>query len=86
MPCKSDCQPIFGVTQFVTQFKRVKRYFGALGGKQNKTFRKKCFDNMISKMVLILCKLLRKIYFVKFDFKGVYFGRYAHCDAIYTCS
>ena len=30
-------------------------------------------------------KCLRKILFVKFNFKGVYFGRYILCDNIYTC-
>ena len=36
LPCKSDCHPIFGISQFVTRFTHVERLFGALSKEQKK--------------------------------------------------
>ena len=48
LPCKSACYPIFGITQFVTQFTHVLRHFEAKSRKQTNKFRKNSFDNMLS--------------------------------------
>ena len=37
------------------------------------------------KIAIFVCKITLKNLIFKLDFKGVYFGRYALCDAIYTC-
>ena len=41
LPCKSNCQPIFGIAQFVTRFTHVKTHFGALSRKLKKNLEKK---------------------------------------------
>ena len=35
LPCKSDCHPIFGITQFVMQFTHVTGHFRAESRKLN---------------------------------------------------
>ena len=37
------------------------------------------------KIAIFVCKITFKNLIFKLDFKGVYFDRYALCDAIYTC-
>ena len=66
MPYKSDCQPIFGIAQFVMQFKHVQRYFGALSRKQN--------NKSLEKTVLLIwsqtCKQIALILY-KITYKNI---------------